>query len=67
MRPCDTAITPERLSLLRQIRDAAVSATVKAPAVYLDDLSAFARLKMVKFDAEGKLVLTDSGTRALAS
>jgi hypothetical protein len=67
MRPCDTAITPERLSLLRQIRDAAIGASSKTPAVYLDDLSAFARLKMVKFDGEGKLVLTDSGTRALAS
>jgi hypothetical protein len=67
MRPCDTAITPQRLSLLRQIRDASSGDNVKPPPLYLDDLSAFARLKMIKFDGEGKLVLTDHGARALAS
>ena len=67
MRPSDTAITPQRLNLLKQIRDAKAGGIVKAPSLYLDDLNAFARLKLVKFDENGDLALTDGATRILAS
>lgn len=66
MRPSDTAITPERLNLLRQIRDANAGST-KAEPLFMDDLTVFARLRLVHFDREGKLSLTESGTRILAS
>jgi hypothetical protein len=65
MRPSDTAITPERLNLLRQIRDA--NAGSKSEPLYMDDLTVFARLRLVHFDRDGKLSLTESGTRILAS
>ncbi|HWY26242.1 MAG TPA: hypothetical protein VNX47_15060 [Nevskia sp.] len=67
MRPSDTAITPQRLNLLRQIRDAKADGNAKTAPLYLDDLSAFARLKLVKFDENGNLTLTDGATRILAS
>jgi hypothetical protein len=67
MRPSDTAITPQRLKLLKQIRDAATGGNAKAePTIYMDDLTAFARLKLVHFDRDGKLSLTEGGVRALA-
>lgn len=67
MRPSDTAITPQRLNLLRQIRDAKANGDTKSAPLYLDDLSAFARLKLVKFDDHGNLTLTDGASRILAS
>ena len=67
MRPSDTAITPQRLNLLRQIRDAKAGGDVKTAPLYLDDLNAFARLKLVKFDESGNLALTEGATRILAS
>ena len=67
MRPSDTAITPQRLNLLKQIRDAKAGGNAKPAPLYLDDLSAFARLKLVRFDENGELILTDCGTRILAS
>jgi hypothetical protein len=67
MRPSDTAITPQRLNLLRQIRDAKAGGNAKTAPLYLDDLSAFARLNLVKFDENGNLTLTDGATRILAS
>jgi hypothetical protein len=68
MRPSDTAITPLRLKLLRQIRDAKAGSNANPPPpLYLDDLSAFARLKLVHFDGEGNLKLTENATRILAS
>lgn len=67
MRPSDTAMTPQRLNLLRQIRDAQADSAAKPAALYLDDLSAFARLKLVHFDRDGRLLLTESATRILAS
>jgi hypothetical protein len=65
MRPSDTAITPQRLNLLRQIRDAKASGSPKSQPLYLDDLSAFARLKLVRFDEQGNLALTDGAARYL--
>jgi len=67
MRPSDTAITPERLQLLRQIRDTNAGGNVKAEPIYMDDLAAFARLKLIHFDREGRLSLTEGGVRILAS
>jgi len=67
MRPSDTAITPQRLNLLRQIRDAKANSNASPHPVYLDDLSAFARLKLVHFDRDGNLSLTDNAARILAS
>lgn len=67
MRPSDTAITPQRLNLLRQIRDAKAAGNIKSAPLYLDDLNAFARLKLVKFDESGNLTLTDGAARILAS
>jgi hypothetical protein len=67
MRPSDTAITPQRLNLLKQIRDAKAGGNEKSAPLYLDDLAVFARLKLVKFDASGNLMLTDGATRILAS
>lgn len=66
MRPSDTAITPQRLDLLKQIRDANAG-SVKLQPLYLDDLSAFARLKLVRFDEQGNLALTDGGARYLST
>jgi hypothetical protein len=65
MRPTDTTITPRRLDMLRQIRDAHAGA--KSAPVYLDDLNAFARLKLVQFDRDGKLALTEQAARILSS
>ncbi|HZR36892.1 MAG TPA: hypothetical protein VFA75_16095 [Nevskia sp.] len=67
MRPSDTAITPQRLNLLKQIRDAKAGGDVKSAPLYLDDLTVFARLKLIKFDERGNLTLTDGATRILAS
>jgi hypothetical protein len=67
MRPSDTAITPQRLHLLRQIRDAKATNNTASVPLYLDDLSAFARLKLVHFDKEGNLSLTENASRILAS
>ncbi len=67
MRPSDTAITPLRLKLLRQIRDAKAGSNANPPPLYLDDLNAFARLKLVHFDSEGNLKLTENASRILAS
>ncbi len=67
MRPSDTAITPQRLNLLKQIRDAKAGGNEKSAPLYLDDLTVFARLKLVKFDERGNLTLTDGATRILAS
>ena len=67
MRPSDTAITPQRLSLLRQIRDAKADSKATPSSLYLDDLNAFARLKLVHFDQEGNLALTENASRILAS
>ncbi|MDB5975697.1 MAG: hypothetical protein ACHQIO_10060 [Nevskiales bacterium] len=66
MRPSDTAITPQRLNLLRQIRDAKADSKA-TPPLYLDDLNAFARLRLVQFDRDGNLALTESASRILAS
>jgi hypothetical protein len=66
MRPSDTAITPARLKLLREIRDATASDVKAEPRIYMDDLTAFARLKLVHFDRNGKLSLTEGGVRVLA-
>jgi hypothetical protein len=63
MRPSDTAITPQRVNLLKQIRDAKAGA--KSAPLYLDDLNAFARLKLVRFDDQGNLTLTDGAQRYL--
>jgi hypothetical protein len=67
MRPSDTAITPQRLKLLKQIRDANAGHSVKSTPVYLDDLNAFARLKLVHFDSDGNLMLTENAARILDS
>ena len=67
MRPSDTAITPQRLNLLRQIRDAKAKGNASPDPVYLDDLNAFARLKLVHFDRDGNLSLTENAARILAS
>ena len=67
MRPSDTAITPQRLNLLRQIRDAKANSNASPPPLYLDDLNAFARLKLVHFDRDGNLMLTESAARILSS
>jgi hypothetical protein len=67
MRPSDTAITPERLNLLRRIRDANAAGMKQAEPLYMDDLTVFARLRLVHFDQDGKLGLTERGTRVLAS
>jgi hypothetical protein len=67
MRPSDTAITPARMNLLRRIRDANAGSIQQAEPLYMDDLTVFARLRLVRFDQEGKLGLTDRGTRVLAS
>jgi hypothetical protein len=67
MRPSDTAITPQRLNLLRQIRDAKANSSAKPSPLFLDDLSAFARLRLVHFDREGNLLLTENAARILAS
>lgn len=68
MRPSDTAITPERLKLLRRIRDAHSAGDKQAePPLYMDDLTVFARLRLVHFDQDGKLGLTERGTRVLSS
>ncbi len=67
MRPSDTAITPQRLSLLRQIRDAKANSSATPAPLYLDDLNAFARLKLVHFDRDGNLTLTENASRILAS
>ncbi|MDR3416162.1 MAG: hypothetical protein P4L83_08250 [Nevskia sp.] len=66
MRPSDTAITPERLQLLKQIRDANAGSKTE-PDIYMDDLNVFARLRLVHFDREGRLSLTESGSRILTS
>jgi hypothetical protein len=66
MRPTDTAITPQRINLLKQIRDAKAGAPAKAPPLYMDDLNVFARLKLVRFDAQGNLALTEGAQRYLA-
>ena len=65
MRPTDTTITPRRLDMLRQIRDAQASG--KSSPLYLDDLNCFARLKLVQFDREGNLALTEQASRILSS
>lgn len=67
MRPSDTAITPERLNLLRRIRDAHAAGMKQAEPLYMDDLTVFARLRLVHFDRDGQLGLTERGTRVLAS
>jgi hypothetical protein len=67
MRPSDTAITPERLNLLRRIRDANAAGLKQAEPLYMDDLTVFARLRLVHFDQDGKLGLTERGTRVLSS
>ena len=67
MRPSDTAITPERLNLLRRIRDANAGGFKQAEPLYMDDLTVFARLRLVHFDQNGKLGPTDRGSRILAS
>jgi len=67
MRPSDTAITPQRLNLLKQIRDAKAGGNEKSAPLYLDDLTVFARLKLVRFDESGNLTLTDGASRILAS
>ena len=67
MRPSDTAITPQRLNLLRQIRDAKANSGARLSPLFLDDLSAFARLKLVHFDRDGNLLLTENASRILAS
>jgi hypothetical protein len=67
MRPSDTAITPERLNLLRRIRDAHAGSIKQAEPLYMDDLTVFARLRLVHFDQHGRLELTERGTRVLAS
>jgi hypothetical protein len=67
MRPSDTAMTPQRIKLLRQIRDANANSNANPPSLYLDDLSAFARLKLVHFDREGNLSLTENAARILDS
>jgi len=67
MRPSDTAITPQRLNLLRQIRDAKANSSAKPSPLFLDDLNAFARLRLVHFDPEGNLLLTENAARILAS
>jgi hypothetical protein len=67
MRPSDTAITPERLNLLRRIRDANAAGMKQAEPLYMDDLTVFARLRLVHFDQDGKLGLTERGTRVLSS
>jgi hypothetical protein len=67
MRPTDTAITPQRVNLLKQIRDAKAGAQGKAPPLYMDDLNVFARLKLVRFDEHGDLTLTEGAQRYLAS
>ena len=63
MRPSDTAITPQRVNLLKQIRD--TQAGTKSAPLYLDDLNAFARLKLVRFDDQGNLTLTEGAQRYL--
>ena len=65
MRPSDTAITPQRLNLLKQIRDAQADGPAKSAPLYLDDLNAFARLKLVRFDEQGNLSLTEGAQRYL--
>jgi hypothetical protein len=67
MRPSDTAITPERLNLLRRIRDANAAGMKQAEPLYMDDLTVFARLRLVHFDQDGKLGLTERGNRVLSS
>ena len=67
MRPSDTAMTPLRLKLLRQIRDAQTAKGTKTAPLYLDDLNAFARLKLVHFDGDGNLMLTENAARILDS
>lgn len=67
MRPSDTAITPERLNLLRRIRDAHAAGNKQAEPLYMDDLTVFARLRLVHFDQDGQLGLTERGSRVLSS
>lgn len=67
MRPSDTAITPQRLNLLKQIRDAKAGSHAKSAPLYLDDLNAFARLKLVRFDEQGNLTLTEGAQRYLTA
>lgn len=67
MRPSDTAITPQRLNLLKQIRDAKAGNHAKPAPLYLDDLNAFARLKLVRFDEQGNLTLTEGAQRYLTA
>ena len=65
MRPADTAITPQRVHLLKQIRDANAGSHTKAAPLHMDDLNAFARLRLVRFDDQGNLTLTDGAQRYL--
>jgi hypothetical protein len=67
MRPSDTAITPERLNLLRRIRDAHAAGSTQAEPLYMDDLTVFARLRLVHFDQNGHLGLTERGRGVLSS
>jgi len=65
MKHTDPRPTSEQRKLLSQVEPSGSSAPLRP--LFLDEITALGRLRLVRFDSQGSLKLTDRGRAALQS